>query len=64
MGWKMVYSFLGIDEKTQRNLHIVTFDQNISAVYSNIRTVYPNENHVTTHPGNYLEMTVRLLIGT
>ena len=41
MGWKMVYKFPGIDEKTQRNLP--TFDQNV-------RTVYPSKNHVTTHP--------------
>ena len=48
VGWKMVYNFLGIDEKTQRNLP--TFDQNVRTVYSNIRTVYPSKNHVTTHP--------------
>ena len=48
MGWKMVYNFLGIDEKTERNLP--TFDQNVRTVYSNIRTVYPSKNHVTTHP--------------
>ena len=40
MGWKMVYNFLGIDEKTERNL--LAFDQNIRAVYSNIRAVYLN----------------------
>ena len=50
MGWKMVYHFLGIDEKTLRNL--LTLDQNIRTVYSNIRTVYASKNHVTTHP-NY-----------
>ena len=44
----MVFSFLGIDEKTYRNLLI--FDQNIRTVYSSIRTVYPSKNHVTTHP--------------
>ena len=48
MGWKMVYNFLGIYEKTWRNLLI--FDQNIGTVYSNIGAVYPNNNHVTTHP--------------
>ena len=48
VGWKMVYNFLGIDEKTKRNLP--TFDQNVRTVYSNIRTVYPSKNHVTTHP--------------
>ena len=36
----MVYNFLGIDEKTKKNL--LTFNQNICAVYSNIRAVYPN----------------------
>ena len=48
MGWKMVYNFPGIDEKTQRNL--LTFDQNVRTVYSNIHAVNPNKNHVTTHP--------------
>ena len=40
MGWKMVYNFLGIDEKIKRNL--LTFDQNVRTVYSNINTVYCN----------------------
>ena len=44
----MVYNFLGIDEKTERNLP--TFDQNVRTVYSNIGTVYPSKNNVTTHP--------------
>ena len=45
----MVYSFLDIDKKkTLRNL--LTFDQNIHAVYLNILEVYPNKIHVTTHP--------------
>ena len=35
--------------KTWRNL--LTFDQNVRTVYSSIRPVYPNKNHVTTHPG-------------
>ena len=48
MGWKMVYNFLGINEKTSRNLP--TFDQNVHTVYSNICTVYQSKNHVTTHP--------------
>ena len=43
-----MYSFLGIDEETYRNLP--TFDQNVRTVYSNIRTAYPSKNHVTTHP--------------
>ena len=48
VGWRMVYNFLGIDEKTKRNLP--TFDQNVRTVYSNIRRVYQSKNHVTTHP--------------
>ena len=44
----MLYNFLGIDEKTQRNL--LKFDQNVRTVYSNIRTVYPSKDHVTTYP--------------
>ena len=44
----MVYNFLGLDEKTERNL--LTFDQNIRAVNLNIHAVYRNNNHVTTHP--------------
>ena len=53
VGWKMVYNFLSIDEKTKRNLP--TFDQNVRTLYSNIRTVYPSKNHVTTHPGTVIE---------
>ena len=34
--------------RKQRNL--LTFDQNIHTVYLNIRAVYPNKYHVTTHP--------------
>ena len=48
MGWKMVYNSLGIDEKAKRNL--LTFDQNIRTVYSNIGAVYPNKNQVTLDP--------------
>ena len=36
VGWKMMYYFLGIDEKTQKNL--LTVNQNIRKVYSNIQT--------------------------
>ena len=53
MGSKMVYNFLGKDEKTWRNL--LTLDQNIHSVYSPIRAVYPNKNHVTSHPEQHLE---------
>ena len=49
VGWKIVYNFLGIDEKTLRNLLI--FYQNVRTVYSYIRTVYPDKEHVTSHPG-------------
>ena len=41
VGRKMVYNFLGEDEKPWRNL--LTFVQNICAVYSNIRAVYRNK---------------------
>ena len=57
MGRKMVYNFLGIDEKTQRNL--LTFNQNIHTVYLNIRAVYPNKKHVTTHPGTRIGHIIR-----
>ena len=34
-----------------RNIEKSTYiDQNIHTVYSNIGAVYPNKNHVTTHP--------------
>ena len=33
----MVYNFLGIDEKTQRNL--LTLDQNIRTVYLNVQRI-------------------------
>ena len=48
MGWNMVYTFLGIDEKTLKNK--LTFDQNVHTVYLNIHAEYPNKNHVNTHP--------------
>ena len=48
-GWKTVYDFLDIDREIYL-LHSITFDQNIRIVYSNIRAVYPNKTHVTTHP--------------
>ena len=41
-------NFLGKDEKTKRNL--LLSNQNVGTVYSNIRTVYPSQKHVTTHP--------------
>ena len=44
-----VYNFLGIDEKTKRNL-LLAFNQNIHTVYSNNGAVYPNKKHVTAHP--------------
>ena len=36
---------------------ILIFNQNVRTVYSNVRAVYPNKNHVTTHPGNK-QMTI------
>ena len=46
-----MYNFLGIDEKTKRNLLTCTFDHDVRIVYSNIRALYSNKIHVTIHPG-------------
>ena len=43
VGWKMMYNFLGIDEKTETfYLHSIRISGR--AVYSNIRAVIPNKN--------------------
>ena len=51
MGWKMVYNFLGKDEDTGE---ISTYFRLINSLWKRsptfFRTVYPNNNHVTTHP--------------
>ena len=47
----MVYNFLGKDENTQRNLYLLllkTLLRKRSRAF--FCTVYPNKNHVTTHP--------------
>ena len=51
MGWKMVYNFLGKDEKTWRNLYLLLLKTSLrKRSWIFIRAVYPNKNHVTTHP--------------
>ena len=49
----MVYYFLCKDEKNTQK-YLLTFAKNIGVERSPpfFRTVYPNRNHVTTHPGN------------
>ena len=47
----MVYNFLCKDEKNTQK-YLLTFAKNIGVERSPpfFRTVYPNRNHVTTHP--------------
>ena len=48
----MVYNFLCKDEKKNTQKYLLTFAENIGVERSPpfFRTVYPNRNHVTTHP--------------
>ena len=53
-GLKLVYNFLGEDEKTQRNLYLLLLKTSLwKEVRHFFRTLYPNKNHVTTHHGVY-----------
>ena len=48
VGSKRVYNFLGKDEKTQRNLYVLSLKTSLwksSRTFN--RTLYPNNNHVT-----------------
>ena len=49
----MVYNFLCNNKKNMQK-YLLTFAQNIGVERSPpfFRTVYPNRNHVTTHPVN------------
>ena len=48
----MVYNFLCEDEKTRRNIYLLLLKTSVwKEVRHFFRTVYPNRNHVTTHPG-------------
>ena len=47
----MVYNFLCKDEKTRRNIYLLLLKTSVwKEVCHFFRTVYPNRNHVTTHP--------------
>ena len=47
----MVYNFLCKDEKTRRNIYLLLLKTSVwKEVRHFFRTVYPNRNHVTTHP--------------
>ena len=51
----MVYNFLCKDEKTRRNIYLRLLKTSVwKEVRHFLRTVYPNRNHVTTHPVNTL----------
>ena len=54
MGWKMVYNFLGKDEKTEKSLLLLK-----TSMWKRRRiffhTVNPNKNHVNTHPASGLK---------
>ena len=68
MGWKRVYNFLGKDEKTQRNLYLLSLKTSLwKRNRTFFSTVYPSKNHVTTHPGNrsfylYLKLMIHAYI--
>ena len=51
VGLKVVYNFLGKDEKNTEKSQL-TFALNIIVEKESefFRTVYPSKNHVTTHP--------------
>ena len=50
VGWKMVYTFLGKDEKTQRNLYLLSLKTSLwKRSQPFFCTVYLSKNHVTTH---------------
>ena len=53
----MVYNFLCKDEKNTQK-YLLTFALNIGVERSPpfFRTVYPNRNHVTTHPDQYCSL--------
>ena len=47
----MVYNFLCKDEKTRRNIYLLLLKTSgVERSPPFFRTVYPNRNHVTTHP--------------
>ena len=47
----MVYNFLCKDENTRRNIYLLLLKTSVwKEVRHFFRTVYPNRNHVTTHP--------------
>ena len=52
MGWKMVYNFLGKDEKHGEIFTYFRLKHHCGKEVGHFsNTVYPNKNHVTTHPG-------------
>ena len=52
VGWQMVNKFLGKDEKnTSRNLYFLSLKTSFrKRSQTFFHTVYPSQNHVTTHP--------------
>ena len=58
----MVYNFLCKDEKTRRNIYLLLLKTSVwKEVRHFFRTVYPNRNHVTTHPDIQLKNYAFLL---
>ena len=52
----MVYNFLCKDEKTRRNIYLLLLKTSVwKEVRHFFRTVYPNRNHVTTHPVTHMQ---------
>ena len=59
----MVYNFQCKDEKNTQK-YLLTFAKNIGVERSPpfFRTVYPNRNHVTTHPVTALSAVCRNIV--
>ena len=62
MGWKMVYNFLGYDEKTPQK-SLLSFKTSMwKKSLTFFHRVYPNKNHVTTHPASYCLLSQKLTV--
>ena len=52
MGWNMVYNFLGKDEKTWRNLYLLSLKTSLwkEVRHFSVQCIHTNKNHVTNQP--------------
>ena len=53
MGWKMVYNFLGKDEKMEKSGLTFALNINVERSRTFFRTVYPNKNQTKTTDPEY-----------